>query len=115
MKGGDRGGFRTLICAWEGEAQYPVHLLYLRTAPQLNCFFSFAFKAVQILGCLVLPCPFGSKRCLVLVCQSRFGLIAGRIQHHVPGMPEQCVPFTPPPPALLFLMKHKCLPVSEDC
>lgn len=53
MKDVDWGGFRTLICAWKGKAQYPIQLLYLSTALQLNCFFYLAVKrmSMQILHC----------------------------------------------------------------
>lgn len=47
MKDGDWGDFGILICAWEGEAQYLIRLLYLSTAPPLNCFFLFAIKSMQ--------------------------------------------------------------------
>lgn len=71
-----------------GEAQSPLHLLYLSTAPQLLCFFLLVVKSMQVLDCLVpfffyFPPPLGQKKCIVLVCQSSFGLIVftGRIQH----------------------------------
>lgn len=49
----EQGVFWTLICAQKGEAQYPIHLLYLSAAPQLN-YFLFAVKSMEILDCLVL-------------------------------------------------------------
>lgn len=85
MKDGDWCGFGTLICAWAGK--HNLHLLYLSTAPQLLRFFLLVVKSMQILDCLVpffyFPPPLGQKKCIVLVCQSSFGLIVftGRIQH----------------------------------